>query len=491
MHAQLQSHGYVYVNIDDGWYSDLLVSCDQYGRLIPDPVKFPNGIKAVADYVHSLGLKFGIYEKPDIPKAAVKQNTPIFGTNYHAQDIVVKPYTVPWPAPQLDLGTYQIDWSKPGAQEYIQSCANKLASWGVDYVKLDWVNATINLNTDLPVWGTALKNTGRPIYFSISNYLQVQPPYGAQIEANANGWRDNPDVETYNGNNPDGFNLPITDWGHVTDPSRLANGQQQSHTVLGGPGGWNDEDSLEMGWGPTNTGLTPGEKQYMYGYWCITTSPLLLGCDLRNIDATDLKTLQNDWVIDCDQAPYEPTFHHMSNSNWQWYSKPSGDGGYYILLDNILNPADPGNPGTISVNFSSDLGLSGPQPVWDLFVGKSLGSNSSYTVSLAGHTAVLIKVGGNAPAGNPNGGGGTVGGCSTITNGLHKTVNRNSGLALDDPNGVSGSTIDQQPYGGANQQWTVTASGSSYYTIKNGADLHSAAGRVTYSLPRQVFQTSY
>ena len=65
--------------------------CDQYGRLIPDPVKFPNGIKPVADYVHSLGLKFGIYEKPDIPQAAVNQNTPIFGTSYHAQDIVTQP----------------------------------------------------------------------------------------------------------------------------------------------------------------------------------------------------------------------------------------------------------------------------------------------------------------------------------------------------------------------------------------------------------------
>ena len=164
MHATLQSHGYQYINVDDGWYVDSTLSCDQYGRLLPDPVKFPNGIKAVADYVHSLGLKFGIYVKPDIPKAAVQQNCPIFGTSYHAQDIVVQPLTVPWPAPQLDLGIYAINWSHPGAQAYINSCAAQFASWGVDYVKLDWINATINLQTDLPAWGTALKNSGRMLW---------------------------------------------------------------------------------------------------------------------------------------------------------------------------------------------------------------------------------------------------------------------------------------------------------------------------------------
>src|SRR5690349_3877172 len=130
MHDTLQAHGYQYINIDAG-RSDHL---DAYGRDTWDTSKFPDGIPALAAYVHSLGLKFGLYMVPGIPKAAVAADTPIYGTPYHAADIADtttegNTYTDSW----------RIDYSKPGAQQYIQSYADMYASWGVDYIKMDFV----------------------------------------------------------------------------------------------------------------------------------------------------------------------------------------------------------------------------------------------------------------------------------------------------------------------------------------------------------------
>jgi len=401
MHAQLQSHGYQYVNIDDGWFVALDTAVDANGRPTPDLSKFPNGIKPVADYVHSLGLKFGIYWVPGLPVAAYNQNTPILGTSNHARDISDGSTS----GTQASfIPTYKINLGSAGSQAYIQSVADLFASWGVDYVKLDWVNVTVNLDY-ATAFSTALVNTHRPIWLQYSNLLQIQSPYGNPIASTANSWRNNPDVETYNGANPDGFNLPITDWQHVLGNyqgvlKRQLLLEDLNFSSLDGPGGWNDFDSLEMGWSLANTGLTAGEKQYMYSMWCIGSSPLLLGCDLRNIDAADLATLQNDEVIACDQAAFAPKYVHMGNQNWKYYWKPSGDGGAYVMLANALNPADPGNPGTITVNFA-DLGLSGSQSVRDLFTRTNLGTMSSYTANLAGHTSQLIKVGGTGQTNQP------------------------------------------------------------------------------------------
>ena len=138
----LQKIGYQYVNLDDFWYQcpgPQGPNVDPYGRWMTDSSRFPaqgdtDGIKVVADYIHSLGMKFGIYVTPGISRQAVSRNTPIKGTSYTAAQIA---------EPSVEENNYnckgmvRIDYSKPGAQEYTNSWVDMLAAWGVDYIKID------------------------------------------------------------------------------------------------------------------------------------------------------------------------------------------------------------------------------------------------------------------------------------------------------------------------------------------------------------------
>jgi hypothetical protein len=134
--------GYQYVNLDDFWYQcpgSQGPNVDAYGRWVIDPTKFPSvgsksGIQAVADHVHADGLKFGIYVTPGISAQAVAKNTPIEGTSYHAADIALPNFSE---ANYNCGGMVGIDYTKPGAQAFINSWAKQFASWGVDYLKID------------------------------------------------------------------------------------------------------------------------------------------------------------------------------------------------------------------------------------------------------------------------------------------------------------------------------------------------------------------
>ena len=237
----LSAHGYDYVNLDDFWYQcpgSQGPNVDQYGRWVTDATKFPasgsiNGIAVVANYVHSLGLKFGLYVTPGISKQAVAQNTPIEGTSDTAAQIATT-------ASENNYncgGMTGIDYSKPGAQAFIDSWADEFASWGVDYVKLDGVGSA-----DLPdvtAWSAALRQTGRPMALELSNSLGISN--ATTWSALANGWRTTGDIECYCGSG--GSSYPLTDWANVE--SRF--GAAASWQPYGGPGGWNDYDSIEVG----------------------------------------------------------------------------------------------------------------------------------------------------------------------------------------------------------------------------------------------------
>jgi alpha-galactosidase len=185
----LSAHGYDYVNLDDFWYQcpgSQGPNVDQYGRWVTDAAKFPasgsaNGIGVVANYVHSLGLKFGLYVTPGISKQAVAQNTPIEGTSDTAGQIA----TTASESNYNCGGMTGIDYSKPGAQAFIDSWADEFASWGVDYVKLDGVGSA-----DLPdvqAWSAALQQTGRPMALELSNSLPISN--ATTWSSLANGWR--------------------------------------------------------------------------------------------------------------------------------------------------------------------------------------------------------------------------------------------------------------------------------------------------------------
>src|SRR6266540_2985931 len=287
----LASHGYVYINLDDFWQlcdgNGFVV--DGFGRWVVDPAKFPNGIKALADYVHGLGLKFGFYVTPGIPKNAVLRNTPIEGTPYHAADIantstLEKNYNC--------HNMYFIDYSKLGAQEYVDSWARQFASWGVDYLKIDGVGSSDI--PDVQAWATALRKTGRQINYALSNNLAIAD--AATWRKLANSWRTQGDVECYCGPGPHGSGFPLTDWAHIQ--SRF--NQVADWQPYGGPGGFNDYDSIEVGNG-AGTGLTPDERKTQMSLWAMGASPFILGTDLTNLDPLDLTYLKNTEVLAVDQ----------------------------------------------------------------------------------------------------------------------------------------------------------------------------------------------
>jgi alpha-galactosidase len=381
--------GYQYVNVDDFWYQcpgSQGPNVDANGRWVTDATKFPpsgstNGIQVVANHVHADGLKFGLYVTPGISKQAVAQNTPILGTTNHAKDIATttgeKNYNC--------KGMVGIDYSKPGAQAFINSWADEFAAWGVDYVKIDGVGTSDV--PDVQAWSTALRQTGRPIHLELSNNLAIS---GASTwAANSNGWRTGGDIECY-GCESGGSSYPLTHWASVQSRfAQVANWQPD-----GGPGAFNDYDSTELGNG-TNDGLTAPERQSMLSLWAMGASPLILGTDLTNLDATDLGYLKNTRVLAVDQDAIDAS-RIVNNANQQVYSKTEKDGSVIIGLFNFSDTASQ----TDTVSLSS-AGV-GSGTATDLWTGASLGTVSgNYSVNLGPGAVQLIKV---VPT---SGGGGT------------------------------------------------------------------------------------
>ncbi len=405
----LKSHGYVYVNLDDYWYANPAKSVDMYGRWIADNKSFPSGIPALAAYVHSLGLKFGIYVTPGIPAAAVNQNTPIEGTMYNAQDIAdTSKYELNYNYKNQPFGKvmYYIDYSKPGSQEFINSWANLFASWGVDFVKLDGVGDVGNINSkdvnyfklvgvsnthskgidaisDIEAWSKALQQSGRPMYLQVSNSLNVQN--GSKLRQNANSSRIEPDVECY-----DFTNLPsikcatLTNWKKVS--SRFKD--EPLWTAVGGSGRWNDLDSLNVGDGSSD-GLTNDERQSYMTLWAISAAPLYSGDNLTTLDSYGLSLLTNDEVIAVDQAGVVGSLVYNDTQQRQIWSAKESDGSYVVALFNLSS-----SNLSVSVKWPQ-LGFDKPAKVRDLWNQLDLGtypSNKEFSIKLNPHGSSLIRV---------------------------------------------------------------------------------------------------
>jgi hypothetical protein len=396
----LASYGFQYVNMDDGWYLNPSTTVDSYGRWTWDPSLYPDGIPAVASYVHGLGLKFGIYLTPGVPVAAYNANTPIQGTSYTAQQIVASPPAYAMNYRYTDV-MYQINYSAPGAQPFIQSWANLLASWGVDYIKLDAIGAGADLQptADVEAWGTALNevytSTGKSIALELSNDLSLSQ--GPTWQQYANGWRTYFDIECYDSCPNSGENY-LTDWNNVVQ--RFSN--TPSWQTYSGWGGWADLDSLEIGDGsgvlqPDGTtslpdGLTSDERLTMETLWAMNESPLILGSDLRTMDSADLQQLLHWHIIRIDQngVPGAPvTFTAGDQTDPEVWRQRQPDGSYAVALFNLESTSEP-------VSFSlASLGFVGQASLFDIWNQTSEGTVSSagtYTVTLNSHATQLLKV---------------------------------------------------------------------------------------------------
>jgi len=366
----LAPSGYRYVNLDDGWYVDPGYSVDPYGRWLVDQSKFPHGMKALGDYLHGLGLKFGLYITPGIPAAAVAKNTPIEGTTCHARDIAnTKKFDANY---QSATAMYAIDFKNKCAQAFIDSWARQFASWGVDFLKLDGLDSsTIDVAA---AWSHALRSTGRPFYLALANTLQL--PDAKSWKMYGNSWRIDSDIECYTNCNA------LTDWNEVL----LRFTDDPPWVTVSGNGGWTDLDSLDVGNGHLD-GLTKDERQTYMTLWAISAAPLYTGDDLTQLDSFGIQLLTNKEIIGVDQAGVAG--HPLDDTGLQqvWFAKEP-DGSYAVALFNL----DDTTTTAVTLNFST-LGITARASVRDLWHHTDLGTfTKQYTVSLPPHGSSMLRV---------------------------------------------------------------------------------------------------
>lgn len=270
MHTNgMQAAGYSYVNIDDCWMTH---NRDSGGRLVPDPAKFPDGIKGTADYVHSLGLKLGIYE---------------------------------------DAGTATCA-GYPGSLGHESTDAQSFASWGVDYLKYDNCNNTgAPARTRYTAMRDALAATGRPILFSLCNWGQDNVwTWGAGV---GNSWRTTGDITP-------SFSSMLSIFHSNVGLASYA-----------GPGHWNDPDMLEVG----NGSLSATESRSEFSLWAEMAAPLIAGTDIPSASADTLSTLTNSRVIAVDQDPLGKQGTMVSSSGGlDVLAKPLANGDVSVALFN-------------------------------------------------------------------------------------------------------------------------------------------------------------
>jgi hypothetical protein len=337
--------GYRYINQDDGWYEcpgglgssgsnparHGAPTVDRWGIWIPNS-RFPaqgstNGIEALADYVHGLGLKFGIYVTPGISAEAVAKKTPVEQTiggrltgrpsGYTADQIATNN-----PEQNYDCGgsgsnaggMVGLNFSSPGAQMFVNSWADTLASWGVDFVKLDGIRYPVDV-PEIKAWSLALRQTGRPIDFDVTEGYTVE--LAPTLERYATQWEEGEDIECYSCDkgvdNNDSFPLtdafPLTVWTDSSEQASLGGGPSKvvsrfnyaaEWQPYAHPGGFNDLDSVEIGNG-SNDGLSFSARQTVLSLWSLASSPLILGSDLRFLAPEDLALLKNRAVLAVDQ----------------------------------------------------------------------------------------------------------------------------------------------------------------------------------------------
>ncbi len=387
MAARLKKYGYTYINIDSGWSNGYYPngknhpnSFDRYGRPIPNRYEFPQGIKAVAAYVHSLGLKIGIYMSPGLKIPVWKANCRILGTPYRVREIADTRQwgsTFPHHQGQSYRASYAINYNRPGAQAYIQSEADLFASWGVDFIKMDWVAVRggrhpVDDRAAIKHWAIALKKTGRPIWLELSAGQNIK--YAKFWTTYANGCRLNSDIEAYG--------TPyLTSWPHILLRFRTA----PLWARYAGPGYWNDLDSLEIGNGRRD-GLTRIERQTVMTLWCISCAPLFLGTDMTHLTKNDFKIITNRAAIAIDQAGRVATPLSQATPQQVWRVK-NANGSYTVALFNLGNI-----PARITAQWRS-VGFRGAAQVRDLWLHRNLGLyRHGFSAILPTHGSRLLTV---------------------------------------------------------------------------------------------------
>ncbi|MGO1069521.1 alpha-galactosidase D [Lysobacter sp. CA199] len=380
----LTAHGYRYLNLDSGWTGPY----DGYGRVTSGL----RDINALVAHVHRNGQKLGVYWVPGVQLPAVEANYPIFGTPYRIRDILAEPHRAGNAFGDRNTTSpyhYKIDFSKPGAQEYVDSVVAQIASYGVDFIKLDGVtpgsynnDLGIDNRADVEAWSKAIAKTGKPIWLTVSWGLQQD--YLSTWQDFSNARRIQGDVEC------EGRCATITNWAMVAQRFYDLVAWQND---AGPTAGWNDLDSLVVLNG-VNSGLNPEERKTAISFWALANSPMYLGGDMTKLDETGRRLLSNDEVIAVNQSG-RPAKQAVGGKGQVWVSD-QGNGVYYVGLFNLNAFASP-----MRVRWS-ELGFKSASRVRDLWSASELGGHrEGFDAVVPAHGVRLLKVVGrerSAPA---------------------------------------------------------------------------------------------
>jgi alpha-galactosidase len=321
----MQKAGYRFINIDDGWEG----ARDAQGNIRTND-RFPD-MKALADYVHSKGLKLGIYSSPGPRTCAGFEGS----FNHEAQD------------------------------------ARTFAAWGIDYIKYDWCSAARYYTDDqmrpaYQKFGEALHAAGRPMVYSLCQYGRASvQDWGALVGGNL--WRTTGDIrDTWDSMSSIGFD------------------KQPGLETAAAPGHWNDPDMLEIG----NGGMSDAEYRTHMSLWSMLAAPLIAGNDLRSMPPAVRDILTNAEVVAIDQDPLGRQAKRVSKSgDLEVWARPLAKKAYAVALFNRGT-----QPAKITARWS-DCGIAGERRLRDLWAHEDRGrAKGEYTAEVASHGVVLLRV---------------------------------------------------------------------------------------------------
>jgi len=390
---KLKQYGWNYVVVDEGWYlPDPGLSTavnkgfvmDAYGRFLPSATRFPSaageaGFKALGDYLHAEGLKFGIHILRGIPRGAVERNLPIAGSGYRAQDAADPSDTCPWNT--YDYGVR----SNAAGQAYYDSLAKQYAGWGVDFIKVDCISDHPYKGAEIRMIREALDKTGRPIVLSLSPG-PTNVSHADEVRRYAEMWRISDDFWDH--------------WG-VWKGHEFSQGLQQQFATAAmwaehtGDGHWADADMLPIGHlgphpgeGPVRDSMfTTDEARTLLTFWSILRSPLMIGANLPASDPVTIQLLTNKEIIEVDQNSVGNHPVVTSGDEIIWAARRRDGAGDYLA---IVNSGDAAK--TIRHSWS-DLGYSRKSyQVRDLWQGEELGTADRLEVTLSPHASALYRI---------------------------------------------------------------------------------------------------
>ena len=362
MAKHLKQYGWEYIVVDIQWFEPTADSADyhknaelvtdEYSRLMPAVNRFPSaeggrGFKPLADYVHSLGLKFGIHILRGIPKQAVRQNAKILNSTATAASIADIGSVCEWNGDMCG-----VDMTRDGAQEYYDSIISMYAGWGVDFLKVDDIARPYH-RAEIKAISSAIAKTGRNIILSLSPG-DAPLSEAEHLSEYANMWRMTDDFW-------DG-------WEQLKKMFDYCRGW----FPYTGEGSWPDCDMLPLGrigirshGGDRMTRFTKDEQKLMMTLWCMFRSPLMFGGDMTYNDEFTLSLMRNGGLIEINQNSYAGREVYRRGNEIVWAAN-GGDGVYYLAQFNT------GETELVSKTDLAFLGIEGERRAEELWTGERL-----------------------------------------------------------------------------------------------------------------------